>query len=78
MAAGTALAIAYEAVTDEDGATEPAITALVDAMLPRLSELARDSHKFRAKRDRKLQRATFRDILKYFEVCVVSIFLRFF
>ncbi|KAF9800528.1 hypothetical protein SFRURICE_005204 [Spodoptera frugiperda] len=67
MAAGTALAIAYEAVTDEDGATEPAITALVDAMLPRLSELARDSHKFRAKRDRKLQRATFRDILKYFE-----------
>ncbi|CAH1644579.1 unnamed protein product [Spodoptera littoralis] len=67
MAAGTALAIAYETVTDEDGATEPAVTALVDAMLPRLSELARDSHKFRAKRDRKLQRATFRDILKYFE-----------
>ncbi|XP_022816060.1 interferon-related developmental regulator 1 isoform X2 [Spodoptera litura] len=67
MAAGTALAIAYETVTDEDGATDPAVTALVDAMLPRLTELARDSHKFRAKRDRKLQRATFRDILKYFE-----------
>ncbi|CAH0700213.1 unnamed protein product [Spodoptera exigua] len=66
MAAGTALAIAYETVTDDDGSAE-SLTDLVDGLLPRLSELARDSHKFRAKRDRKLQRATFRDILKYFE-----------
>uniref|UniRef100_A0A336K7T6 CSON000481 protein n=1 Tax=Culicoides sonorensis TaxID=179676 RepID=A0A336K7T6_CULSO len=29
--------------------------------------LATDSHKYRAKRDRKTQRATFRDILHYFE-----------
>lgn len=29
--------------------------------------LATDSHKYRAKRDRKQQRATFRDILRYFE-----------
>ncbi|KAH9637932.1 hypothetical protein HF086_017165 [Spodoptera exigua] len=63
MAAGTALAIAYETVTDDDGSAE-SLTDLVDGLLPRLSELARDSHKFRAKRDRKLQRATFRDILK--------------
>ncbi|PZC79732.1 hypothetical protein B5X24_HaOG216040 [Helicoverpa armigera] len=66
MAAGGALAIAYETVTDEDDADSP-LSAEVDELLPRLTELARDSHKYRAKRDRKIQRATFRDILKYFE-----------
>ncbi|XP_047020068.1 interferon-related developmental regulator 2 isoform X1 [Helicoverpa zea] len=66
MAAGGALAIAYETVTDEDDSDSP-LSAEVDELLPRLTELARDSHKYRAKRDRKIQRATFRDILKYFE-----------
>lgn len=68
MAAGVALAVAYETVTDGEDGAEPALAAHVDELLPRLSELARDSHKYRAKRDRKIQRATFRDILKYFEV----------
>lgn len=43
----------------------------LDDYLPELidatKKLATDSHKFRAKRDRKTQRATFRDILRYFE-----------
>ncbi|CAF4904645.1 unnamed protein product [Pieris macdunnoughi] len=64
MAAGGAVAIAYERVTDDD---EEGDEEWVEMVLPRLEDLARDSHKFRAKRDRKVQRATFRDILKYFE-----------
>ena len=67
MAAGGALAIAYETATDH-GILNKSLTAHVDALLPRLNELAQDSHKFRAKTDRRIQRATFRDILKYFEV----------
>ena len=67
MAAGSALAIVYETLTEDDS-TENVLTEDVDALLPRLTELARDSHKFRAKKDRRKQRATFRTILKYFEV----------
>ncbi|KAJ8733032.1 hypothetical protein PYW07_015631 [Mythimna separata] len=63
MAAGCALAIVYETVTDKDNA----LTSQVDALLPQLKELALDSDKSRAKRDRRIQRATFREILKYFE-----------
>ncbi|CAG4976822.1 unnamed protein product [Colias eurytheme] len=62
MAAGGALAVAHERATD-DGEE----WSVGEELAPRLHELACDSHKFRAKRDRKLQRATFRDILKYFE-----------
>ncbi|XP_060801177.1 interferon-related developmental regulator 2 [Amyelois transitella] len=62
MAAGGALAMAHEWTSADD--EEP---PYLEAVLPRLEQLARDSQKFRAKRDRKLQRATFRDILKYFE-----------
>ncbi|XP_061709869.1 interferon-related developmental regulator 2 isoform X2 [Cydia pomonella] len=65
MAAGGALAIAYECVLDTEAGDSAA--EHVASLLPRLDELARDSHKFRAKKERKLQRATFRDILKYFE-----------
>ena len=35
-----------------------------------LRELATDSNKYRAKKDRKQQRASFRDILRYIEVSV--------
>ncbi|CAG9132765.1 unnamed protein product [Plutella xylostella] len=63
MAAGGALAIAYELI--EECFDDP--QQHIEDMLPRLRELVKDSCKFRAKRDRKIQRATFRDILKYFE-----------
>ncbi|CAH0729028.1 unnamed protein product, partial [Brenthis ino] len=64
LAAGGALATAHErCCADADDEVEWSEAAA----LPRLQRLARDSHKYRAKRDRKLQRATFRDILKYFE-----------
>lgn len=38
-----------------------------------LKELATDSNKFRAKKDRKQQRANFRDILRYIEVSFVIV-----
>ncbi|XP_059618909.1 interferon-related developmental regulator 2 [Phlebotomus argentipes] len=64
MAAGEAIALALECgrVHDEE---------FMDEHLPELIEmtkqLATDSNKFRAKRDRKTQRATFRDVLRYIE-----------
>ncbi|CAG9784810.1 unnamed protein product [Diatraea saccharalis] len=64
MAAGGALAIVHERITDPEEST---VAPYVEQVLPLLEQLARDSHKYRAKRDRKVQRATFRDILKYFE-----------
>lgn len=70
MSAGNALAIAYERVTSEG--EQPDLEQQLEEVLPRLENLARDSNKFRAKRDRKVQRATFRDILKYFEVCFTT------
>ncbi|XP_013136948.1 PREDICTED: interferon-related developmental regulator 1 [Papilio polytes] len=70
MAAGGALAVAHERCVEggAGGAGGAAPWAGSEAALQaRLEQLARDPHKYRAKRDRKLQRATFRDILKYFE-----------
>lgn len=43
---------------------EAYLTELIDAT----KQLATDSNKYRAKRDRKTQRATFRDVLRYLEV----------
>lgn len=34
------------------------------------NELAKDSQKFRGKKERKAQRASFRDVLRYLEVCL--------
>ena len=39
----------------------------VELIIPRLQELAKDSHKYHAKKDRKVQKSSFRDILKYIE-----------
>ncbi|CAH2075599.1 unnamed protein product, partial [Iphiclides podalirius] len=66
MAAGAALAVAHERTADEELAWPE------EELVPLLLQLARDPHKYRAKRDRKAQRATFRDILKYFEGAEVA------
>lgn len=65
MSAGVALAVAHESVVECQDAT---VEKELERALPKLEALSTDSHKYRAKRDRKLQRATFRDILRYFEV----------
>lgn len=64
MTAGETIALVFECGRshDEDFLDE-FITDVVDAT----KLLATDSHKYRAKRDRKTQRATFRDVLRYLE-----------
>ncbi|XP_017075467.1 interferon-related developmental regulator 2 [Drosophila eugracilis] len=64
MAAGETIALILESgrAHDEDF-LEDDIAELSEAV----KQLATDSHKYRAKRDRKAQRATFRDVLRYLE-----------
>ncbi|KRT85418.1 hypothetical protein AMK59_2262, partial [Oryctes borbonicus] len=65
MSAGEALATVFEVGCDyQDDFGENLKDDLVEA----LHQLATDSHKYRAKKDRKQQRATFRDVLHYIEV----------
>lgn len=64
MAAGEAMALVFEmGRTHSIDFQEAATPQLVE----RLRELATDSHKYRAKKDRKTQRSSFRDILHYVE-----------
>lgn len=75
MAAGEALALIYELGREEDGEFEEDFAMDISETL---KQLATDSHKYRAKKDRKQQRATFRDILQFIEVSLFrrSRFLR--
>lgn len=65
LSAGEALALVFEVGRDYH-------TDFADEFVPDLVEvlrqLATDSHKYRAKKDRKQQRATFRDVLNFIEV----------
>lgn len=64
MSAGETIALVLECGRsfDEDF-LEDFIPTLIDATKP----LATDSNKYRAKRDRKTQRATFRDVVRYLQ-----------
>lgn len=65
LSAGEALATVFEVGCEfrEDFGDN-----LKDELIEILRQLATDSHKYRAKKDRKQQRATFRDVLHYIEV----------
>ncbi|XP_054287052.1 interferon-related developmental regulator 2-like [Macrosteles quadrilineatus] len=64
MAAGEVIALMLERGRQYDDDYEwEASEQLID----KLRQLATDSHKYRAKKDRKTQRSSFRDILKYVE-----------
>ena len=65
IAVGEVIAVVLEQVKDFDSADE---WEPDDDLLNKLKELATDSHKFRAKKDRKTQRSVFRDIIRYIEV----------
>lgn len=66
MAAGEVIALMLERGRQYDTDYEwEASEHLID----KLRQLATDSHKYRAKKDRKTQRSSFRDILKFVEVC---------
>lgn len=65
MAAGETIALILESGRSHDeDFLEEYLADLIDVT----KQLATDSHKYRAKRDRKTQRATFRDLLRYLEV----------
>lgn len=64
MAAGEAIALVLECGRSHE---DTFMDEHVDALVERTKELATDSHKYRAKRDRKAQRATFRDVLRFIE-----------
>ncbi|CAB0042123.1 unnamed protein product [Trichogramma brassicae] len=62
--AGEALAVIFELGR---GHSDDYEQAWAEELVEILKELATDSSKFRAKKDRTIQRATFRDILRYIE-----------
>ena len=64
IAAGEAVVVLYENAYNHD---EESVNDLVDILIPRLQELAKDSHKYRSKKERKEQKSSFRDILKTIE-----------
>uniref|UniRef100_A0A182Y507 Interferon-related developmental regulator N-terminal domain-containing protein n=1 Tax=Anopheles stephensi TaxID=30069 RepID=A0A182Y507_ANOST len=64
MVAGETLALMFELGRQHDDEfLEDELPDLIEAA----QKLATDAHKYRAKRDRKVQRATFRDVLHYLE-----------
>ncbi|XP_053682693.1 interferon-related developmental regulator 2 isoform X2 [Sabethes cyaneus] len=64
MAAGETLALILESGRSHD---EDFLTEELNDLIEATQKLATDAHKYRAKRDRKVQRATFRDVHRYLE-----------
>lgn len=64
LSAGEALALIFELGRESD---DQFADDVIDDIVEILKTLAKDSNKHRAKRDKKVQRATFRDILNYIE-----------
>lgn len=65
MATGEIIALVLECGRGHD---EDFLESYLPELIDATKLLATDSKKFRAKRDRKTQRATFRDVLRYLEV----------
>lgn len=65
MAAGECICLAYELGRDYDADFE---VDTLNTLIETLKQLANDSHKYRAKKDRKTQRSSFREILHFMEV----------
>lgn len=72
MAAGETIALAYELGREHNDDFQRENTP---QLADKLRQLATGSHKDRAKKDRKQQRSSFRDILHYVEVSAVMIML---
>lgn len=64
IAAGETLAVIYEICREVDENFE---MDLHESLIDQLTELATDSAKFRAKKDRRIQRSSFRDVLRSIE-----------
>lgn len=66
MAAGETIALVYELGREHNDDFQEDVTP---QLVETLRQLATDSHKYRAKKDRKQQRSSFRDILHFIEDC---------
>ncbi|XP_071817642.1 interferon-related developmental regulator 2-like [Apostichopus japonicus] len=64
IVAGETIALFYELAREED---EEFYGDDMDELMAKLKELATDSNKYRAKKDRRQQRSSFRDIMKTIE-----------
>uniref|UniRef100_U5EVZ4 Putative interferon-related developmental regulator n=1 Tax=Corethrella appendiculata TaxID=1370023 RepID=U5EVZ4_9DIPT len=64
MTTGEAIALILEAGRQND---EEFLYDYLPDLIESTKQLATDAHKYRAKRDRKVQRATFRDVMRYLE-----------
>lgn len=64
IATGEAIVVLYENACEHD---EDAAVDAVEHFVPQLQELAKDSHRYRSKKERKEQKSSFRDILKTVE-----------
>lgn len=64
MAAGETIALILESGRSHD---EDFLESELPELIEATQKLATDAHKYRAKRDRKVQRATFRDVHRYLE-----------
>ena len=75
IAAGEVIALIYELGRDVDENFDAFVSGLYDL----LKELATDSSRYKAKREKKQQRSIFRDILKTVEVtrkcCKLALYL---
>lgn len=70
MAAGEVIAVVLEQLKEFESVDE---WEPDEELVSKLKELATDSHKFRAKKDRKTQRSVFRDIIRYMEVSLCNL-----
>ncbi|XP_034241986.1 interferon-related developmental regulator 2 [Thrips palmi] len=64
LAAGELIALLYEQGRSHDS---DFCSDFTEELVGKIRQLATDSHKYRAKKDRKQQRSSFRDILQYVE-----------
>lgn len=74
MSAGEIIALILESGRSYN---EDFLDDYLEELIEAVKNLATDSHKYRAKRDRKTQRAIFRDVLRYLEVKLTCIFFVF-
>lgn len=70
MACGEIIAVMLECgrMFDEDF-----MDMYLSDLIELTTDLAKDSQKFRAKKERKAQRASFRDVLRYLEVSLLNL-----
>lgn len=69
MACGEVIAVILECGRSFD---EEFLNEYLSELIELTHVLAKDSHKFRAKKERAKQRATFRDVLRYLEVSFLA------